>query len=214
MTPASVAAFAGVLADRSRMTMCLVLLDRRAWTAGELARHAGIARSTASEHLHLLVARGVVTEVHQGRHRYVRLATAEMAQLIEDLGAVAGVPQRPPSSATIRAAYRLASARTCYDHLAGTLGVAVFDALLGRRLLDEGPGLSLTTAGREWCEGLGVDVAPEVRRTRPLLRTCLDWTRATVAPRWPVGRRALRPVLRAHLDHPRAAPPARRRGHG
>jgi DNA-binding transcriptional ArsR family regulator len=81
------AGFAALLADRSRAGICLALLDQRAWTAGELARHVGVARSTASEHLTVLVAAGVLAEERQGRHRYVRLADSATAQLIEDLAA-------------------------------------------------------------------------------------------------------------------------------
>lgn len=176
MSAESVARFAGVLADRSRAEICLTLLDGRAWTAGELARHVGVARSTVSEHLTLLVAAGLLAQERQGRHRYVRLADATAAALVEDLAAASGMPAPPTSLRTARAADRLAAARTCYDHLAGALGVAVFDGLVATGLVAVRDGLALTPAGRDWFEELAGGGATAPRGARPLLRTCLDWT--------------------------------------
>ena len=176
VTAQSIARFAGLLADRSRASMCLALLDGRAWTAGELARQAGVARSTASAHLSALVAAGVLSEERQGRHRYVRLAGPEVAAVIEDLGALVGKPVRPASLRAARAGSRLAEARTCYDHLAGAWGVAVFDALVDKGLVDTADGLVLTPAGRVWFDDLGTGSHTEGSRPRPMLRTCLDWT--------------------------------------
>lgn len=176
VTAESVAAFAALLADRTRAAMCLALLDGRAWTAGELARHAGVARSTASEHLSALVAAGLLTEERQGRHRYVRLAGSDVAQLVEDLAAAVGLRPAPTSLRTVRAARDLAAGRTCYDHLAGALGVAVFDALAAAELITTSTGLALTPAGHAWFTDLGCQAALHPPRRRPLLRVCLDWT--------------------------------------
>lgn len=176
VTAESVAGFAGLLADRSRAAMCLALLDGRAWTAGELARHAGIGRPTATEHLNALVRAGLFAEERQGRHRYVRIATPEVAQLVEELAAFAGQPERPTSLRTVQAGHHLAAARTCYDHLAGTLGVTVYDALVAGDLIAVRDGLVLTPAGREWFVALAGEPALQPRGSRPLLRTCLDWT--------------------------------------
>jgi DNA-binding transcriptional ArsR family regulator len=122
---ADLAALAHLLADQTRAAMCLALLDGRAWTATELAAHAGVAKSTASEHLDRLIGGGLLAEERQGRHRYVRLADADVAHLIEDLSAHLE-PRRAPvrglRQATASAAMQ--RARTCYDHLAGALGVA------------------------------------------------------------------------------------------
>jgi DNA-binding transcriptional ArsR family regulator len=173
----SLAGLAALLADRTRASFCLALLDGRAWTAGELARTAGVAASTASDHLTRLVSGGLLVEERQGRHRYVRLAGPSVAQLIEDLAGHAPAPPAPPR--TLRAASAgaaLAYARTCYDHLAGRLGVLVHDALLARGVLDRTGGLALTPAGAEWLAGLGVPVEPLRAARRPLLRDCLDWT--------------------------------------
>ena len=176
LAPESVARFASMLADRSRAAMCLALLDGRAWTAGELARHAGIAAPTASEHLNQLVRTGLLAEERQGRHRYVRLAGTEIAQLLEDLAAAAGEPALPRSLRMVRAADDLAAARTCYDHLAGTLGVWLFEAMVADRLLGTADGLVLTTAGRSWFTDLAGPEALRPSKSRPLVRSCLDWT--------------------------------------
>ncbi|MGW6923847.1 ArsR/SmtB family transcription factor [Streptomyces sp. NPDC054950] len=131
------AALAGLLADETRAVCLLALLDGRAWTAGELARHAGVAPSTLSEHLGKLVAGGLLAEERQGRHRYVRLADTRVAQLVEDL-AVQVAPHPAHRPRTLRAASAgsaMARGRTCYDHLAGRLGIAVTDALTAHGLL-------------------------------------------------------------------------------
>ncbi|MFF3847616.1 ArsR/SmtB family transcription factor [Streptomyces sp. NPDC002328] len=170
------ARLAGLLADETRAACLLALLDGRAWTAGELARHAGVAASTLSEHLGKLVAGGVLAEERQGRHRYVRLADARVAQLVEDLAAqvapdaVAG----PRSLRASSAGSAMARGRTCYDHLAGRLGITVTDALGACGLLLRETGFALTEAGLRWFEGVGIGLDRGGRR--PLARACLDWT--------------------------------------
>ncbi len=171
------AELAALLAHGTRAGICLALLDGRAWTAGELARRAGIAPSTASEHLTRLVRGGLLVEERQGRHRYLRLAGPSVAQLIEGLAGHAPAPPAPTGSlraATARAA--LAYARTCYDHLAGRLGVLMYDALLADGRLDRVSGLSLTPDGWAWAAGLGVPVDVLRAARRPVVRDCLDWT--------------------------------------
>ena len=175
------AAIAALLADPTRAAFCTALLDGRAWTGGELARYAGVSPSTASEQLSRLVAGGLLTEERQGRHRYVRLAGPAVASLIEDLIAYAEsapVPSPLPPPRGLRASGRAnaeARARTCYDHLAGQLGVAVADALVARGLVADDSGLAVTGAGRSWFTGLGIELSA-VKGTRPLVRGCLDWT--------------------------------------
>ncbi|MFJ9946559.1 ArsR/SmtB family transcription factor [Kitasatospora sp. NPDC091207] len=230
----SLAQLAGLLADPTRAAFCTALLDGRAWTAGELARHAGVAPSTASEHLSRLVAGGLLAEERQGRHRYVRLAGPAAAALIEDLCAyAAGTGPAGPGPRNLRESTRLsaeARARTCYDHLAGRLGVAVTEAVLARGLVADDAGLAVTAAGREWLAGLGVGLPARTGRAggRPLVRGCLDWTerrshlggvfgavlcRAALDRAWverigsgralrvtPAGDRALRELLGVALD--------------
>ncbi|MET9294871.1 winged helix-turn-helix domain-containing protein [Streptomyces sp. NPDC003077] len=168
---------ATLLADHTRAAFCQALLDGRAWTAGELARHAGVRPSTASEQLSRLIDGGLLAEERQGRHRYVRLAGPEAAALIEALASYA------PATATarprnLRHATRLgaeAKARTCYDHLAGRLGVALADAMIKRDLVAADSGLTVTPAGQAWlADALGYRHPAGARR--PLVRGCLDWT--------------------------------------
>ncbi|MFV5993617.1 ArsR/SmtB family transcription factor [Streptomyces sp. NPDC056231] len=170
------AALAALLADETRASFCLALLDGRAWTAGELARYASVAPSTASEHLGKLVAGGLFTEERQGRHRYVRLADERIAQLVEDLAAQAanGDRERPRTLRAASTSSALARGRTCYDHLAGRIGIAIADAMTVRELLRQDTGFALTDAGLGWFGALGIGLDTGTRR--PLVRGCLDWT--------------------------------------
>ncbi|GLU48302.1 ArsR/SmtB family transcription factor [Nocardiopsis ansamitocini] len=174
-TGPDLAAVARLLADGTRAGFCLALLDGRAWTAVELARHAGVAASTATGHLNMLVRGGLLTEERQGRHRYVRLADPHVAELIENLTVMAPHSAPAPRSlSAVRRSRALAYARTCYDHLAGTVGVAITEAMTERELLDWRHGLSLTRDGVIWLVELGITVPTATRR--PSVRSCLDWT--------------------------------------
>lgn len=172
METIALAEVAAVLAEPSRASMCLALLDGRAWTVTELAGAAGIAASTASEHVTRLAGAGFVVRVRQGRHSYVRIADPRVAELIEHLAQHA--EHRPVrglrSSVRVR---RLEFARTCYDHLAGTVGVALRDGMLATGLVDDTAGLTLTGRGRAVLDALGVELGES---RRPMLRDCLDWT--------------------------------------
>ncbi|MFE6714823.1 ArsR/SmtB family transcription factor [Streptomyces sp. NPDC057695] len=176
MAASDLAALAALFADETRAAFLLALLDGRAWTSGELARHAGVAPSTASEHLGKLVAGGVLTEERQGRHRYVRLADPGVAHLVEDL-AVRSEPAVPPPPRSLGAASAgraMARGRTCYDHLAGRLGITITEAMTVRGLLRQDTGFALTDGGLAWFDELGVRLVPGGRR--PVARGCLDRT--------------------------------------
>jgi DNA-binding transcriptional ArsR family regulator len=169
------AGWARMLADGTRATVCLALLDGRAWTASELAKVAKVSRPTISEHLNQLVSGGLLSEVRQGRHRYVKLAGPDTAELIEGLAALA--PRRTEVANSLSAVSKrdaFARARTCYDHLAGKLGVALADAMTERGLIDWSEGIALTPEGQAWLKDLGIEL--DVRRGRPALRSCLDVT--------------------------------------
>jgi DNA-binding transcriptional ArsR family regulator len=173
MATEPLATLASLLADNTRAAVCVALLDGRAWTAGELARTANVSPQTMTEHLHALVRGGLLIEHRQGRHRYVALAGAEVADMIEYLAASAG-PSRAPrrSLNAVRAEDALRRGRTCYDHLAGRLGVQITDAMMKLELLDAD--LAVTAAGRVWAvETFGASL-PQSRR--PTTRACLDWT--------------------------------------
>lgn len=171
----SICETASLLADRTRAAFCQALLDGRAWTAGELARSAGVGASTASEQLSRLVEGGLLAEERQGRHRYVRLAGPEAAALIEAVASYAPATPRPRNLRQSVQAGAEARARTCYGHLAGELGVTLADAMVARGLVSEDAGLALTPAGRVWlADALGYRHPAGARR--PLVRSCLDWT--------------------------------------
>jgi DNA-binding transcriptional ArsR family regulator len=171
------AAVAAVLADPTRATFCVALLDGRAWTASELAKLAGVSAPTATGHLHRLVDSGLCTERRQGRHRYVQLADPETAALIESLAGHFPAHTAPTGLRASTASAALARGRTCYDHLAGRLGVAVTDAMTDRGLIDRAAGFALSDKGRDWMTtALGVDTAAWSRSRRPAAKACLDWT--------------------------------------
>src|SRR3984957_17088008 len=139
------AAVAALVGDPARANMLAAMLDGRAHTATELAHLAGIAAPTASGHLAKLLRVQLIGVVAQGRHRYYRLASAEIGRMLEGIMVVAG--ELTPT--TSRATPALRRARTCYDHIAGELGVAIADALVARgavELSDEAA--MITAAGR------------------------------------------------------------------
>ncbi|MEU1664268.1 winged helix-turn-helix domain-containing protein [Streptomyces sparsogenes] len=172
---ARLAAFAAAMADETRAAICMALLEGRAWSAGELARITGVAPSTASGHLARLLEAGICVAERRGRHSYVRIADAETARLVDSLAAHA-IPGRDAAHAApvVAAPDPLAGARTCYDHLAGRLGMAVTDAMAERGLLRADGVFELTDAGLEWCARAGVDLTDGGRR--PTVSSCLDWT--------------------------------------
>jgi DNA-binding transcriptional ArsR family regulator len=168
------AAVAALVANRARCAMLDALFDGRERTAGALAKVARIAPSTASGHLRMLADGGLVILEARGRNQYVRLASAQVAYALEALSTIA--PTAP--STTLRTSDRaraLRRARTCYDHLAGALGVALTDALCEAGILtaDE---LHVTELGARRLRQFGIDI-PQLRAARrPLTRVCLDWS--------------------------------------
>lgn len=189
---ADIAALAALLADPARCKVLLALDDGRALPASVLADEAGISRSTASSHLGKLTDAGLLTVRTHGRHRYYRLAGPDVADLLERLGQLS--PPRPVRSLRegTRAA-RLRSARTCYDHFAGRLGVAIMGSLLERDVLVGGDGgydpgchphdapsspghdiaYELTDDGRTFLAEAGIEM-PCSRRQ--MVGYCVDWT--------------------------------------
>jgi hypothetical protein len=154
--------------------MVASLMDGRAGTGRELARAASVTPSTASVHLSRLVGSAMVSVVAQGRHRYYRIASPEVAHAIESLMVLAPArAPRHPSERLLDAALR--RARTCYDHLAGVLGVLFADALqsTGSIAFDEA-GVRVTPAGVALFGRLGV--AYDSTGRRPQCRACLDWS--------------------------------------
>lgn len=167
------AAVARLLATPTRSAVLDALISGRHLAAGELARIAGVRPSTISEHLAALVDGGLLTVVNAGRHRYYRLADAEVATALEALARIC--PSTPVRSLRDSVGARsLRLARTCYDHVAGALGVAMFDGMVEQRWLDEQCVLAET--GERRLGELGVDVQACRRSRRQFARPCLDWT--------------------------------------
>ncbi|MGA8115472.1 MAG: helix-turn-helix domain-containing protein [Actinocatenispora sp.] len=167
---------ARLIGEPARAIMLDALVAGRALAAGELARLAGVSPATASEHLARLRDGGLVTAVAAGRHRYYRLASEDVAHALEALAMIS--PARPVRSLRQSRAHRaLAGARTCYDHLAGRVGVSIHDALMrGEALRAGGDGYELTSAGERLLLPLGVDVAAARAARRSFARPCLDFT--------------------------------------
>jgi DNA-binding transcriptional ArsR family regulator len=153
----TVAEIAAAIGDPARAAMLVALMDGRARTAGELAAVAGVAAPTASGHLARMIEAGLVAGERQGRHRYVRLVDPGVAAALESLMVVAAAAparHRPlgPTDVALR------EARTCYDHLAGRLAVALADALVRRGAVVVADGAAIVTdAGRSFFCDFGVD---------------------------------------------------------
>jgi DNA-binding transcriptional ArsR family regulator len=189
---ADIAAVASLFADPARCAVLLALDDGRALPASVLAEEAGVSRSTASSHLTKLTEAGLLSVETHGRHRYYRLSGPHVGELIEQLVRIA--PPRPVRSLREGTkAARLRSARTCYDHFAGKLGVELLGSLLEQKVLTGGDGryepardtsdalsspghdvrYELTDRGRMFLTGLGIEIPSGKRR---LIRYCVDWT--------------------------------------
>jgi len=172
----SIVGIATLLGDRARADILTALMAGPALTATELAAEAGVTKQTASAHLARLLKAHLIAVESQGRHRYFRLADRDVAQLIESL---MGVAFRT-GAVRLRSSPRepaLRKARVCYDHLAGDLGVRLYDALIEKRLITARKGaLALSDEGERCCAELGIDVGALAQHRRPMCRPCLDWS--------------------------------------
>lgn len=167
-----------LIGDPARAAMLWTLMDGRAKPAGELAYVAGISAPSASQHLAKLIDADLLAQEVQGRHRYYRIARPEVAAALEALMAAAGARPGPRTvPAARRTPQELRYARTCYDHLAGELGVGIYEAMRKRQLLEgEGKEVRVTAAGHRWLAKFGIDDAALVVKRRALACGCLDWS--------------------------------------
>ena len=172
-----IAEVGSLVGDPARANILAALLDGRALTASELAWVAGVAPQTASGHLGKLAGANLLALEKQGRHRYYRLASPLVVHMLEGILAVAAVQLPPRRRAGPRIEENLRIARTCYDHIAGLLGVGIADALTGRGhvVLAEDGG-EVTPSGRAFLAGFGIELAPTRRYQRAFCRACLDWS--------------------------------------
>jgi DNA-binding transcriptional ArsR family regulator len=182
-----VAKIAALIGDPARANILKALMDGRARTAKELAQIAGVSPQTTSGHLAKLFDGGLLGLARQGRHRYYHLAHAQVAAAIESLMALAGEQPLPKHHHHTRVAGALRAARTCYDHIAGRLGVCLFDQLVARGCIlpasetGETEDFVVTAAGRQLFAALQIDIDGLARRKsnggkRRFARACLDWS--------------------------------------
>jgi DNA-binding transcriptional ArsR family regulator len=164
------------LGQPARSAIALELLDGRARTATELADVAGVGRATASSHLALLLDGGLLRVERQGRHRYYRLASPDVAETLETLLVLTDA-QRQPTRRFGPDRSELRRARMCYDHVAGALGVGLARALVGAgALVEDDANFRLTPHGEAQLTSFGIDVEEARRKRRYFARTCLDWS--------------------------------------
>jgi len=190
-----VAALAAAIGEPARARMLLALLDGRARTATELAALAGVTPSTASVHLLKLKTEALVSASAQGRHRYYTLAGAKVAAVLEAMS-VLTAGSRPALTPNTPTALR--SARTCYDHLAGTLGVALHDRLLAIGWL-KGAGTDdydVTAAGERGLLEAGIDCGTACNGRRRFAYRCLDWSERRPHIGGALGAAILETILR------------------
>ena len=180
MDEAHVARVAGLFADPARARILRTLIDGTLRPAGELAFAANISAQSASAHLAKLVEGGLLALEAQGRHRYFRIASGEVAAAVESLGSLSmAVRPRAPRGPTLpRAApSQFLHARTCYDHLAGETAVRVCEAMLKARWLSaEGRDFRVTRQGQARLAALEVDLAAARGSRRAFARACVDLT--------------------------------------
>ena len=182
LTTSGLAEIAALVGEPARAAMLVALMDGRALTAGELAAAGGVTPQTASAHLARLSQAGLLALERQGRHRYHRLASAAVAQMLEGMMSVAaaGHDAQRPRRRTGPRDQAMRNARTCYDHLAGRIAVAMADSLVERGFVELSPdGGAVTASGRTFLGTIGVDLdAAGARATgkRLFCRPCLDWS--------------------------------------
>lgn len=165
---------ATLLGDKSRATILFTLLDGRMVPASELARHAHISPQTASSHLSKLVEGGLLSIEAEGRHRYYKLASQEVAKVLEGMLVIA--PPKPIRSLReSEESRKLRYARTCYDHLAGRVGVALTRRLISLQVIDQSD-FSITPYGKDFLTSWGIPQQSFMTRKRIPCRQCLDWS--------------------------------------
>jgi DNA-binding transcriptional ArsR family regulator len=171
-----IAQLGALVGDPARANMLIALMSGAALTASELAAEAGVTVQTASTHLKKLETADLLVQRKQGRHRYFTLADDDVGALLETMMGLAArrglIRSKPgPKDPALR------KARVCYNHLAGELGVALYDGLIQSGAIEERDGEPVLTAqGRARLTGFGIDLAALENQRRPLCRSCLDWS--------------------------------------
>ncbi len=172
----NIAPIAALIGDPARANMLTALMSGKALTATELAGEAGVTLQTASAHLAKLSQGGLITVRPQGRHKYFTIATDQVAETLEALmGLAAGSGHLRTRTGPKDAAMK--TARVCYDHLAGDMGIALYDRMIAQGWLQDHPEFPvLTDLGAQSLQDMGLDVAKLYAAKRPICRACLDWS--------------------------------------
>ncbi|MBH1965272.1 MAG: helix-turn-helix transcriptional regulator [Comamonadaceae bacterium] len=180
MNTNQIARIASLVGEPARAAMLLQLMDGRMLTATELARAGNVSAQTASRHLAQMVVSGLMCVEQRGRHRYHRLASGEVAKVLEGLMRIAG---NPPVHHKVVVGPRndaMRMARMCYDHIAGRLGLAITESLLVAQAIEfDGDGGQITGRAPQVLQQWGLTLEPELhhsRQVRPYCRPCLDWS--------------------------------------
>jgi len=167
---------ANLIGDGARSKMLTALMGGKALTASELALEADITSQTASSHLSKLIEGQLLVVRKQGRHKYFQLKNGEIASLLEMLLNVSSNISHPKTK-TGPSDPRLRESRVCYDHLAGELGVALYDSLVkNNHIIDRGCETTLTEKGVQFFNELGLKIEELKKSKRPLCKPCLDWS--------------------------------------
>ncbi|MEL6523840.1 MAG: winged helix-turn-helix domain-containing protein, partial [Pseudomonadota bacterium] len=190
-----IARIAALIGDPARANILTALMSGRALTATELAAEAGVTLSTASTHLAKLTEGQLLRQQRQGRHRYYGLASEQVADTLESLmGLAAGTghlrTRLGPKDAALR------HARVCYNHLAGDMGVRMFESLVKRgTIIQQDDSISVTPAGEVFLAEFGLDLTPLRSARAPLCRPCLDWSERRTHLAGSVGRALLQRIV-------------------
>lgn len=191
-----IARIAALIGDPARANMLTALMSGKALTATELSQEAGITLQTASSHLAKLSEGGLLSPRKQGRHKYFSLANDEVAHVLETLmGLAAGSghlrTRTGPRDKEMR------KARVCYHHLAGNMGIQMYDSFVRQEFLDVGAnGLTLTKAGEKFTRDFGIDLESLQAKKAPLCRECLDWSERRTHLAGSLGR-----ALLTHMEN-------------
>ncbi|MEO0329551.1 MAG: winged helix-turn-helix domain-containing protein [Pseudomonadota bacterium] len=171
-----IALLGSLIGDPARANILTALMSGKALTATELASEAGVTVQTTSSHLKKLEDAGLLKQRKQGRHRYFALSDEDVGSVLESLMGLAAKrglvrTQTGPKDAALR------KARICYNHLAGDLGVKIYDSMVASgHLVERDDEIELTDSGATFVEKLGIDLATVSKSRRPLCKSCLDWS--------------------------------------
>jgi DNA-binding transcriptional ArsR family regulator len=171
-----IALIGSLIGDPARANILTALMSGKALTATELAQEAGVTKQTASAHLKKLEAVDLIRQNKNGRHRYFAIADQDVADIIEAVSGLAAKRgllrvQTGPKDEALR------KARVCYNHLAGDLGVHMYDGMIARKIIiEQGDQVHLSPLGTAFVSHLGINITPLIQKKRPVCKSCLDWS--------------------------------------